>query len=181
MKTIGEMSRAELAALVQERLRTNGIEVILSGGSCVSIYSDERYVSADLDMIHTSLLAPKGSVIREVMSELGFTEDGRYFKHAETDLYVHFPKGPPAIGEEPVKEFHNRRESTGILRILSPTDCVMDRLAGYFHFNDHQCLEQAILVALNNEVDLSEIERWSSSEGKRDSFLKFMLRFERKA
>lgn len=132
-------------------------------------------------MIHTSLLAPKASLIREAMYELGFTMQGRYFRHDETDLYVEFPKGPPAIGNEPVKVFQDRKVSTGILRILSPTDCVKERLAGYFYFNDRQCLEQAILVALNNEVDLSEIERWSSSEGKSDLFLKFRLRFERKA
>ena len=32
-----------------------------------------------------------------------------------------------------------------ILKLLSPTDCVKDRLAAYYHWNDRQSLEQAIL------------------------------------
>ncbi len=178
MKVIGEMSRAELTAFVQKQLRTKGIDVVLSGGACVSIYSHEKYVSMDLDMIHTSLLAPKRNLIREAMNELGFTEDGRYFKHSETDLFVEFPKGPPSVGEEPVKEIHNLHVSTGILRILSPTDCVKDRLACYYHFNDQQCLEQAILVAQENKINLSEIERWSTNEDKIDLFLQIRKQLE---
>jgi len=34
-----------------------------------------------------------------------------------------------------------------------------------------QCLEQAILVAADNEVDLEEIERWSGHEGMLDEFI----------
>ena len=44
MKPIKEMSRTELAAFIQSHLESNGIDVVLSGGSCVSIYSNEtRY------------------------------------------------------------------------------------------------------------------------------------------
>jgi hypothetical protein len=33
-----------------------------------------------------------------------------------------------------------------------------------------QCLEQAVLVAADNEVDLDEIERWSRHEGMLEEF-----------
>jgi hypothetical protein len=174
------MNRAELAAMIQEQLRTRGIDVVLCGGACVSIYSEEKYVSADLDLIHTALLAPKRNLLQEAMHEIGFSMQGRYFRHEETDLYIEFPKGPPAIGDEPVKAFHNLQVATGVLRLLSPTDCVRDRLAGYFYFNDHQCLEQAILVAANNDIDLSEVERWSIREGKENLFFQFRELLERK-
>ncbi|MDA3797984.1 MAG: hypothetical protein PF692_02775 [Kiritimatiellae bacterium] len=45
-------------------------------------------------MIHTSLIKPKRKNIREAMSELDFIEDGRYFKHGDTDLFVEFPDVP---------------------------------------------------------------------------------------
>lgn len=170
MKSVAELNRAELAALVQERLRDNGIDEILSGGSCVSIYTDERYVSMDLDMIHTSLQAPRPDAVREVLQQLGFTEEGRYFKHPDTELFVEFPPGPPSVGEEPVRTIEERKESTGILRLLSPTECVKDRLASYFYFHDEQCLRQAVLVTQRNRVDLSEVRRWSISEGQDDKF-----------
>jgi hypothetical protein len=158
------MDRAELAAYVQEHLRGKGIDMVLSGGACVSVYSQGKYLSMDLDLIHTSLMAPKRKMLRDAMNELEFTEQGRYFTHADTDLFVEFPQGPPAVGEEPVKEIVERRESTGVLKIISPTDCVKDRLAGFYYSADNQCLDQAILVARHNRIDLDEIERWSKAE-----------------
>lgn len=170
MKRIGEMGRADLAAFIQEHLRPRGVDVVLSGGACVFIYSHGKYLSMDLDMIHTGLMAPKRSLIREAMKALGFSESGRYFKHPDTELFVEFPKGPPAVGEEPVKEIHELRAATGMLKIISPTDCVKDRLTWFYHDQDMQCLDQAVAVARNNPIDLKEIERWSAGEGKREQF-----------
>ena len=181
MMKLGDMSRASLGAYVQEHLRNNGIDMVLSGGACVSIYSQDKYVSMDLDMIHTSLLKPKRKRIREAMTELGFIEDGRYFKHSDTDLFIEFPAGPPAVGEEPVKEICERVESTGTLKILSPTDCVKDRLVYFYHNDDHQSLHQAIMVAEKNKIDMKEVERWSKGEGKFEQFRQIRKKFEKRA
>jgi hypothetical protein len=54
---------------------------------------------------------------------------------------------------------------------------VKDRLAAYYHWGDRQCLEQANLVARENEVDFSELERWSLAEGKLDDFIKIRAMF----
>ena len=50
MKSIKEMTQGELAAFVQSRLLEKEIDVVLSGGASVSIYSSNRYVSLDLDL-----------------------------------------------------------------------------------------------------------------------------------
>ncbi|MBU0714252.1 MAG: hypothetical protein KJ964_02710 [Verrucomicrobia bacterium] len=112
---------------------------------------------------------------------MGFSENGRYFKHPDSDFFIEFPKGPPSVGEEPVKEIHDRHEATGILKIISPTDCVKDRLTWFYYDNDRQCLEQAVLVARENAIDLGEIERWSASEGKRNLFQQIRERWLTKA
>lgn len=39
----------ELACFVYETLRSYGINVVLVGGACVSIYSENRYQSMDVD------------------------------------------------------------------------------------------------------------------------------------
>jgi hypothetical protein len=57
---------------------------------------------------------------------------------------------------------------------------VKDRLAGYYHWNDFQCLEQASLVAEAIEIDLEEIERWSKVEGKQGEFKRIRTRFVRR-
>jgi hypothetical protein len=171
MKRIKNMSQVELAAYIQDRLQTEGIQVVLSGGSAVSFYSSNKYVSKDLDLINTEFA--RRSKIKSVMEELGFHEQGRYFIHPETAFFVEFPDGPLSVGEEPVKEISEFELSTGTLKILSPTDCVKDRLCAFYFWNDLQGLEQAVLVAKNQQVDLKEIKRWSKVEEKEKEYKSF--------
>ncbi len=51
MKLVREMTAGELAAYVCTHLRDEGIDVVLSGGGCVSLYTLGQYVSYDLDFI----------------------------------------------------------------------------------------------------------------------------------
>jgi hypothetical protein len=102
MKLIGNMTRLELAAFVSDAFRRNGINVVLSGGSCVSIYSKEQYVSMDLDFVNAGFA--KRSDIINVMNSLNFIEENRYFKHPDTEIFIEFPPGPLGVGDEPVKQ-----------------------------------------------------------------------------
>jgi len=172
VKTIKNMSQVELAAHVQDALQAEKIQVVLSGGSAVSFYSSNQYVSKDLDLINTNFV--RRSKIRTVMEKLGFTEKGRYFIHPETTFFIEFPDGPLSVGEEPVKEISEFELSTGTLRVLSPTDCVKDRLCAFYFWSDLQGLEQAILVTNSQPVDLKEIKRWSKVEGKEKEFQAFI-------
>lgn len=70
MKPIKQLTRLELAALIAETLREHDIDVVLSGGSCVAIYSSEKYVSHDLDFIDVSLKSNRQ--IGQVLARLGF-------------------------------------------------------------------------------------------------------------
>jgi len=80
------------------------------------------------------------------------------------------------VGKEPVGSINAIQFSTGLLRILSPTDCGRDRLAAYYHWNDLQSLEQAVLVARAHKVDLREIARWSRAEGMADAYSRIKKR-----
>jgi len=163
MKPVAKMTRGELAAYVQSHLREKGIESVLSGGSAVSIYSGEIYVSMDLDFVITGY--PKRSKIEEVMQDIGFHQAGRHFEHPETRLLVEFPGGPLSVGKQQVSKIEVLEYETGILRVISPGDCVKDRLAAYYYWGDRQSLAQAIIVVQENPIDLSEIAAWSQAEG----------------
>ncbi len=176
MKAISLMTRLEFAAWVSAEFSKRKINIVLSGGSCVSVYSQEKYVSMDLDFVNAGFT--KRPVIKKAMEELGFFEENRYFKHPDSELLVEFPPGPLAVGEEPVKQITEIITSTGALRIISPSDCVKDRLAWYYHDNDKECLEQAILVAGSCPIEITEIERWSKAEGKLDIFNQIKHRLE---
>lgn len=164
MKHIKHMTQVELAAYVQDALQRTGISVVLSGGSAVSFYSSNQYVSKDLDLINTNFARRRD--IRSVMEQLGFQEKGRYFTNPESAYFVEFPDGPLAVGEEPVKEISDFKLTTGTLRVISATDCVKDRLCAYYFWNDQQGLAQAVLVTKGQRVDLKEVKRWSIAEGK---------------
>jgi hypothetical protein len=168
MKPLSEMSRLELAAFVASEFRHRKIDIVLSGGSCVSIYSSEKYVSMDLDFVNAGFT--KRARIKECMESLGFSEQNRYFCHPETEWLIEFPPGPLGVGDEPVKQIDEITTETGVVRIISATDCVKDRLSWYYHDNDTECLEQAKLVASANAIDLNEVERWSAKEGKQQAF-----------
>ncbi|MBE7536069.1 MAG: hypothetical protein HS124_10120 [Anaerolineales bacterium] len=171
MKKIKNMSQVELAAYIQDALQAEGISVVLSGGSAVSFYSSNKYVSKDLDLINTGFA--RRSKIKSVMENLGLTEKGRYFVHPDTTFFIEFPDGPLSVGEEPVKEISEFELSTGTLQVLSPTDCVKDRLCAFYFWNDLQGLEQAILVTKSQRVGLKEIKRWSKVEGKEKEYKSF--------
>ena len=172
MKNIGQMDHGQLAALIQTKLRERSIDVVLSGGGAVTIYTIGKYVTHDLDMVIMG--SPNRRDIKEVMLELGFQQVGRHFEHPATTLFVEFPPGPLTIGEEPVGKINELPLITGILRVLSPTDCVKDRLSAYYYWNDRQSLEQAILIAQENEVDVEDIRRWSIEEGNLAKFEDFI-------
>jgi hypothetical protein len=90
--------------------------------------------SKDLDFIESGI-TPRRK-LRNLLAELGFFEERRYFRHSETDFFLEFPTGPLAVGREPVKETVLLHFPTGTLKIISPTDCVKDRLAAYYHWGD---------------------------------------------
>jgi hypothetical protein len=70
VKQIKDMSQSELMAYVQDALERQGIHVVLSGGSAASFYSDNKYVSKDLDLININF-AKRGR-IKAAMENIGF-------------------------------------------------------------------------------------------------------------
>ena len=162
---------SEIAALVSEALERAGITAVLSGGAAVAIYTDNAYMSRDLDFVSSESL----DQIEAALSNLEFARtQGRYFTHKDTDFFVEFPSGPLAFGDDIVREWAQLKSGAGVIQIVTPTQCVMDRLAAFYHWNDPQGLEQAVAVAASREVDLDAIKGWSEREGNVDKFDRFL-------
>jgi hypothetical protein len=179
MKPIQKMTQPEIGAFVVSHLKKVGIPVVLSGGAVVSIYSRARYVSKDLDLVN--IYSSRVGKIKEAMVEIGFVEEGKYFRHPESEFFIEFPPGPLSVGAEPVQEINEKKYATGILSLISPTECVKDRLAAYYHWGDLQSLEQAALVACYQKINLEEVRRWSKKEGKLRDFENISSRLSSKA
>lgn len=167
----------ELWEYVAVHLKRRGIDTILVGGAVVSIYSRGAYHSGDLDFVKTSLLVTQ---LEAAMREIGFIKHGRHYAHPECKhLFVEFPGGPPlGIGEDhSIVPDEVEVEGTRI-KILSPTDCVKDRLATYIHFKALEGLDQAVLVAQTQDVNHASIKKWCKNERADWAFDDFLKRLK---
>ncbi|MBU3915268.1 hypothetical protein KKA14_07005 [bacterium] len=168
-----ETTLRELAIIVCTCLKENSIDSVLTGGAVVSIYSENRYQSDDLDFISVS----SKKEIAKALAGVGFKETkGRYFVHDLTSFIVEFPSGPVSVGNKPVNDFNEIIVKDGYLKLLTPTHCVMDRLAAYYYWDDQQSLDQAVLVAENHQIKLKEIEAWSKEESMEAKYQDFLSR-----
>ncbi len=102
MKSIKAMTMGELAAYVCSHLKNKDIDVTLTGGGCVSIYTDGDFVSYDLDFIET-LTAGRGKLVK-ALEEIGFNEQNRYFQHPATEFFWNSQAGlwPLAMSHHPL-------------------------------------------------------------------------------
>ena len=180
MKNIENLSLKDLAALICENLKKEGLPTTLSGGACAEIYSNAKYVTGDLDFVVNYFWPQNDAIINKVMSALGFEKKGRMFTSAAVAYSVEFPPGPISIGEEYRIKPVELKLKTGNLSLLSPTDSAKDRLAGYFYGNDAQCLEQAVMICQMNKVDMEAIRRWAKIEKQPEKFREFEKRLSGK-
>ncbi len=128
---------ADVAAVVSETFEAAGLDAVLSGGSVVTIYSENEYESFDLDFVSSERMTQ----IETVMASIGFKRaSGRHFEHPYSRYFVEFPAGPLAVGDQPVRETARLATPAGTIRILTSTQCVMHRFAAYFHWKDTQGL-----------------------------------------
>lgn len=172
----GGTSIIELAAIVSGVLEAAGITAVLSGGAAVSIYTNNRYQSLDLDFVSSEQM----SKLAAILEPHGFVRGkGRYLEHADTDLYVEFPPGPLAVGGSIITKWSSLETEYGSIQVLTPTQMVMDRLAAFFHWNDPQALDQAVLIAQDNPIDWPAVEAWAAQEDASEKYQTFKRAFER--
>lgn len=160
----------DLACFIYETLKKAGVDAVLVGGACVSIYSENRYQSSGLDFVVYEEL----QLIEKALAPVGFYRIGRSFSHDKCPFLLDFINPPISVGHEFIKRFETIKTSYGSLQLLTPTDCVKDRLASFFHWNDPQALEQALLVAKGHAIDLKNLKQWAKAEGYLDK-LNFFL------
>lgn len=162
---LASCTETQLWRFVASHLEARGIGVVLVGGAVVAVYTRGAYRSGDLDFVQEQLFDDR---VPAAMAEIGFRRKGLHFAHPKCPhLFVEFVSGPLGIGDD--LDIEPRRETVEgqVLKILSPTDCVRDRLASTIHFRARECLDQAVLVAKAQEVDWQRIRKWCDGEGPR--------------
>lgn len=165
----------ELAFIICTSFDDAGDTVVLSGGGAATIYAPESHQSRDLDFIF-ALWSVGGRVSDQPMRSLGFIERGGTYSHPSCPFTVEFPSGPLAVGDELIHTWDTLNQGDLRLYIISPTDCVRDRLAWFYYGRDHSAMRQAVAVASSHLIDMESIARWSEAEGQTTLFLQFLSR-----
>lgn len=162
----------ELWKHVGKHLADNGFDAVLVGGAVVSIYTDGAYESGDLDFIIQNLSKEK---LPKVMRKIGFIKKGKDYIHPECGhLFIEFPSGPLGIGDDyDIKAAEQEVEGTKI-KILSPTDCIKDRLASYIYWGSIECFEQAVMVGKVHKFNKSAVKRWCEGENPLEVFKEYI-------
>ena len=151
---------------VSAALKANGISCVLTGGSAAVIYAPQAYMSEDADFV----LDAEDSLadVQRALATIGFRRDGRSrnFVHDAVTFTVEFPKGPLAVGGDYIHETAVIDRNGTTLRILTRMDCVRDRLAHYYHWNDYTALNAAVGVAAADvkSIDFAQLRRWTERE-----------------
>lgn len=162
---------------VATHLEKNEIGITLVGGAVATIYSKGKYESGDLDMVFDSMFQDR-SKFQTILEEIGIEKvDQRNFKHPDC-IYSLEGKLPPVDighmapqGDSPeVKEI----EMEGIsIKILSPTDCLKDRLYKADEWNDDEAFDAALAVARSVGFNESKLKSFCEINKKMDIFKKF--------
>jgi len=79
-----------------------------------------------------------------------------------------------AVGNELIYDTTVMNTPLGQISLLTTTDCVKDRLASYFYWNDRQALDQALLMAQTQKINMKNIKEWAKHENADEKFQHFV-------
>lgn len=168
-----------VAFKVCTRLAEAGARAILTGGSAATIYAPEVYQSRDTDFVIYALRS--ASEFWDAVQSMGFKRKGTTYAHELVPITLDFVDEEIRVGAELIERYETVEEGGLQLHLLTPTDCVRDRLASFYWFSDRTALVAACGVtrACADRVSLEEIREWSEREAEKEKFAQFIERLQR--
>lgn len=151
---------------VSTALDRHSIIGVLTGGSAATVYASGAYGSLDADFVLTSY--PDRERLEKALADVGYHPcpvPGMY-EHQKSRFTLDFPKGPLAVGGDYIHETTTLERGNLRLRIITATDCVRDRLAGFYYWNDYTSLNAAVEVtrAHRDRIDFAGLHEWTARE-----------------
>jgi hypothetical protein len=129
-----------MLAYITARLRERGKPApILIGGCALAYYSREVYFTADIDVAY-----PDRAELGEVLMELGFVADGRYWVHYDLKLVVEAPVSSLPGEDAPLEivEFEDGLECC----VIGIEDLLIDRMNACKHWRSTSDCEMVELL-----------------------------------
>lgn len=120
-----------IAAVIAEELKKRGTETAVVGGSAVEFYTAGNYMTRDIDFVAT-----RSDDIKEVMTSLGFKNDGgSWFLPGAAGVIVEFPSGPLDGSWDKTQPVE--LPEYGNIQMIGIEDIIIDRACAAKNWNDN--------------------------------------------
>lgn len=165
-------SEEQLWKYVAWNLSKHDIDSVLVGGAVVSIYTEGLYKSGDIDLITYELTVRQLDI---AMNKIGFKKKGMHYRNSACpDLYIQSVSGPLGIGDDLKIEPRKVKVDGRTIKILTPTDCIRDRLSAYIYDGVRGLFDQAVLVARHQPFEDKKVKKWLTLEGRLNLYKEFL-------
>lgn len=130
---------------------------VLVGGAAVELYTGGAYVTGDLDFVGYMT-----DSVAERLQEEGFRRKGRHWVHEKGGVFIEIP----AHSFDRVVRVDSFRLGERMIRILSPEDMLVDRLAAWRFWKSSLSGVNAYLIwrERGDELDLEWLARLAKLE-----------------
>lgn len=132
-----------MLAIITRELRERGKPApVLIGGCALAYYSREVYFTADIDLAYSDREA-----LGDVLADLGFTADGRFWVHHDLKLVVEVPASslPGEDAPREIVEFEDGLECS----VIGIEDLLIDRMNACKHWKSTSDCEMTELLVRN--------------------------------
>ena len=166
----------QIAARLRAHLVAHGLDPVLTGRACASIYAGGNIKPRTLEFV---LAEYSVGELEDAMRELGFRADGgSAYASKRCPVDVVFMPPPLSVGDDVVQSTSLVRSAGGEVRLLTPTDCVRERLSMYYQWGDREAFQDAVDVARNHPITFDIVKSWSDHEWYADRYAEFLSALE---
>jgi len=163
---------SQVAAIISGCMDEEGYDPVLTGRSCAAIYAGSSIHPKTLDFVARDFTIEE---VAKTMAGVGFLDSGhRTFSNKYCPYEVLLMPYPVRVGDDVVSDAKVMRTAKGSLKLLTPTDCVRQRLSMFYRWNDRDALDDALKVASKHEIDMELLRRWSDWEWANDHYEEFL-------
>ena len=121
---------SQVAAIISSYMDEQGYEPVLTGRSCAAIYAGSSIHPKTLDFVVRDFTIDE---VAETMAGVGFLGSGhRTFSNKYCPYEVLLSTHPVVVGDDVVSDVKVMRTAKGPLKLLTPTDCVRQRLSMFY-------------------------------------------------
>lgn len=166
------LSLRQAVRIVAEHLENAGYDPVLTGSSCAALYAGGAIHPSSMEFVVSEYNAAE---LGKVMGALGFRRVSmNHYESAKSPYDVVFLPPPLAVGDDVIREPVLVPARPGKIRLLNVTDSVRQRLSMFYRWGDRKALDEAVVVARKQSLDMELIRRWSEWEWCTDKYDEFL-------